>query len=87
MCVLDGESLRDVQARLHRFLEEYILVREWNQPVLLVGYAILWMAFIWKNCSNHPGAIRAGFVDKANFSVVEKNCRRFLLKEKNKSLS
>ena len=79
VCIPEGESLLDVKARLDRFLNESILNRNYDGPVLLVGHAILWMSFIWAFCENQPRRINDGFMSKAHLSIISKNGKGYIL--------
>jgi broad specificity phosphatase PhoE len=85
--ILNGESLQDVKQRLTRFLEHYVLGKEWDGSVLLFGHAILWMCFIWSFCQNKPASINDGFMSKTHLSVISVDSNNFLLKNYNLSHS
>lgn len=68
--IRDGESLIDIKCRLERFLDTNIFNNHFDNPVLLVGHAILWMSFIWIFCENHPKNINDGFMKKTHLSVI-----------------
>lgn len=80
VCILGGESLIDVNDRLLSFMQENILHKNMDSPILLIGHAISWMGFIWKNCRNHHSTINGGFLQKANFSMISWNKRGFIIK-------
>ena len=71
--ILDGESLIEVNERLLPFFTRTLEQLENDAPILLIGHAILWMGFIWKNCVNQPQKIKDGFMSVANYSVLEVN--------------
>jgi len=77
VCILGGESLIDVNDRLLSFMEENILNNSIDKPVLLIGHAISWMVFIWKNCLNHPNTIKGGFMEKSSYSIINWDERGF----------
>jgi len=68
--ILGGESLIDVNDRLLSFMENNILNKSMDKPTLLIGHAISWMCFIWKNCRNNPTTINGGFMEKASHSII-----------------
>jgi probable phosphoglycerate mutase len=69
-CISEGESLIDVNNRLISFMENNILNKSIDEPILLIGHAISWMCFIWKNCRNNPTTINGGFMEKASYSII-----------------
>ena len=70
VCISEGESLIDVNDRLISFMENNILNKSIDEPILLIGHAISWMCFIWKNCWNNPTTINGGFMEKASYSII-----------------
>jgi broad specificity phosphatase PhoE len=79
-CILGGESLIDVNDRLLSFMTENIHNKKIDGPILLVGHAISWMGFIWKNCRNHPATINDGFMEKACYSIINWDDHGFNIK-------
>lgn len=79
VCVPHGEALLDVKERINNFFQTRILIKEWDGPILIVGHAILWMAFIWVFCKNHSSRINDGFLEEAHYSIITKNESGFLL--------
>jgi broad specificity phosphatase PhoE len=82
-CIPKGESLLDVKFRLDHFLNEHVLNRDWDGPVLFVGHGILWLSFIWAFCENHPPKIDDGFISKTHLSIVSRNTAGFILEKNN----
>jgi broad specificity phosphatase PhoE len=78
VCILGGESLIDVNDRLLSFMKNNILNKSMDKPTLLIGHAISWMGFIWKNCLNHPITINGGFMEKASYSIINWDEQIFL---------
>jgi broad specificity phosphatase PhoE len=79
VCISGGESLIDVNDRLISFMENNILNKNLDMPILLVGHAISWMCFIWKNCRNNPTTIGGGFMEKASYSIINWDERGFYI--------
>ena len=77
--ILGGESLVDVNDRLISFMENNILNKSIDKPILLIGHAISWMGFIWKNCWNTPTTINGGFMEKASYSIINWDERGFFI--------
>jgi broad specificity phosphatase PhoE len=81
--ILDGESLLDVNERLLPFFTRIQEDTNSELPILLIGHAITWMAFIWKNCINKPANIKDGFMSIANYSILEAIGNGFYSRELN----
>lgn len=75
--IFGGESLIDVNNRMISFMENNILNKSIDEPTLLIGHAISWMCFIWKNCWNHPATIKGGFMEKSSYSIINWDKRGF----------
>jgi len=81
--ILDGESLLEVNDRLLPFFTRTLKKHESEAPILLIGHAILWMGFIWKNCVNQPQKIKDGFMEVATFSIIEVGEEGFIARDLN----
>jgi 2,3-bisphosphoglycerate-dependent phosphoglycerate mutase len=75
--ILHGESLIDMNDRLLSFFNNPHLIIDGCDSILVVGHAILWMGFIWKNCINRPKNIRDCFMDIACYSIIERDRQDF----------
>ena len=75
--ILQGESLVDMNERLLSFFNQPHLMIGSCDSILVIGHAILWMGFIWKNCKDRPQTIRDCFMDVACYSILERGQNGF----------
>jgi len=75
--IFQGESLVDMNDRLVSFFNQPHLMIGSCDSILVVGHAILWMGFIWKNCKDRPQRIRDCFMDVACYSILERDQQGF----------
>ena len=77
--IFGGESLIDVNDRLISFVENNILNKSIDELTLLIGHAISWMCFIWKNCQNNPTTINGGETELRGTRCCVEPQRRFYI--------
>jgi len=75
--ILNGESLIEMNNRLLSFFYQTQLTNSKKESILVIGHAILWMGFIWKNCADRPHRIHDCFMDVACYSILKRGKHGF----------